>query len=135
MSYFVTEFARDSEEWKILRVVGHGFFTLVVHKVFHVKILMFIIFRYNCLLLCQRSVSKINQTDSSRKVDKNIIHPPPCVLYSKVNTSPSICSLSFHKLAECRNSLGLQNWFVSLSLPLPYYLFLSISCSRDHLLW
>ena len=29
------------------------FFTLVGHKVFHVKILVFIIFRYICLLLCQ----------------------------------------------------------------------------------
>jgi len=32
-----------------------------------------------------RSVSKISLTDCLQKLGKNTIHPPSCVLYSKVN--------------------------------------------------
>jgi len=61
------------------------FFTLVGHKVFYVKILVFSIFRYICLLLCQdQSVRSTKLT-----VRKNLARTqftPSCVLYSKVNT-------------------------------------------------
>ena len=60
---------------KILRVVGCGFFTLVGHKVFHVKILVFII---SAILptLESRTASNISLTVCLRTLGKNTIHPP-----------------------------------------------------------
>ena len=60
------------------------FFNLVGHKVFHVKILVFIIFPHYLSTVVSRSVSKISLTDCLRKLGKDTIHPPlvSCTLKS-----------------------------------------------------
>ena len=80
------------------------FFILVGHKVFHIKILVFIIFRIICLLLNQEQpVSKISLTDCLRKLGKNTIHPPlvSCTLKS---TSGIRAGFLFQKINLLRRS-------------------------------
>ena len=61
------------------------FFTLVGHKVFHVKFLCSL-FSHYLPTVESRSGGKINQSDCSRKLRKNTIHPPlvSCTLKSSL---------------------------------------------------
>ena len=80
------------------------FFTLVGHKVFHVKILVFFIFPHYLPTMESRSVSKISLTDCSRELGKNTIHPPlvSCTLKSTLNLHLNIVGLKFTSLLRYR---------------------------------
>jgi len=72
VSYIVTEFARDSEVRKILRVVV---FYLGWAQGFPHKNSCVLYFPHYLPIIVSRSVNNISLTDCSRKLGKNTIHP------------------------------------------------------------